>query len=332
MVDGYQLASQGVRLNERTPTTPQKNTTSEILRYPIKQIGDQDDYLKIQIIKYVAPGLGSVGENIFGLRTTEDALKQSGSIKNSIATIILPMPSNIQDNSSADWGSATMGPISAELAKSAYNGILSDNFVSSLASSIGSALGGIERVIQTGEGQKSFAAGTAAAAIQAATGQGDIGQLVSRASGQAFNQNVELLFNGVNMRSAFNFTFDMVPRSKEESERIKKIIRTFKVNMTPKKGRTDVKGGGLFIGPPNVFKLEYMSGGKLHPFLHTFKPSALVQMGVDYNGSGQYSSYPDATPVHMRLSLAFQELSPIYREDYLDGDDINQFKLPGTGY
>ena len=216
MVDGYQLASQGVGLNERTPTTPQKNTPSEILRYPIKQIGDQDDYLKIQIIKYVAPGLGSIGENVFGLRTTEDALKQSGSIKNSIATIILPMPSNIQDNSSADWGSATMGPISAELAKGVSNTILSDSPGSTLFESFKNAGMNLTNIIKTGEGQKSVAAGFAAGAIQSLTGQGDIGQLVSRASGQAFNQNVELLFNGVNMRSAFNFTFDMVPRSKEE--------------------------------------------------------------------------------------------------------------------
>ena len=330
MVDGYQLASQNIKLNERTPTTPQKNTSQEILRYPIKQIGNQDDYFKIQIIKYKPPSFQNTGT--FALKTTEDVLKQSESIKTSIATIILPMPSNIQDNSSADWGSATLDPASAALGRAAYNGVLSDQFLSSVANSIGSALGNVASLIKTGEGQKSFAAGTAAAGIKAVMGQGDITQIVSRETGQAFNQNVELLFNGVNMRPAFNFTFDLVPRSREESERIKKIIRTFKVHMTPKKGRTDISGGGLFVGAPDVFKLEYMSGGELHPFLHTFKPSALVQMNVDYNGSGQYASYSDATPVHMRLTLQFQELSPIYREDYLDGDDINQFKLPGTGY
>lgn len=330
MVDGYQLAYRGIDLSERTPTTPQKRGQSGILRYPIKQIGDQDDYLKIQIIKYVPPGIG--GERIFSLGTTEEALEKSGSIKNSIATIILPMPSNIQDDSSANWGSAEMNPVSTALAKAAYGTMLSKDPAMEIAQKIKTALGGIGDIINSGEGQKAVAASGAAAAIMAATGQGDINQLVSRASGQAFNQNVELLFSGVNMRSAFNFTFDMVPRSKEESERIKSIIRTFKVHMTPKKGSVDSSNGGLFVGAPNVFKLQYMSGRSPHPFLHTFKPSALVQMSVDYNGSGQYSSYPDATPVHMRLTLKFQELSPIYREDYLDGDDINQFKLPGTGY
>jgi len=32
----------------------------------------------------------------------------------------------------------------------------------------------------------------------------------------------------------------------------------------------------------------------------------------------------------MNLSLQFQELSPIYKEDYID--DAGNFKLPGTGY
>lgn len=122
------------------------------------------------------------------------------------------------------------------------------------------------------------------------------------------------------MRPAFNFTFDMVPRDNKESAVIKTIIRTFKKNMTPQKGTPDQNGGGLFVSAPNVFKLEYMSGGRQHPFLHTFKPCALTQMSVNYNGSRQYATYADATPVHMQLTLQFQELSPIYAEDYKSTD------------
>ena len=134
------------------------------------------------------------------------------------------------------------------------------------------------------------------------------------------DENVELLFNGVTMRPAFNFTFDMVPRDSKESKEIKTIIRTLKKNMTPQKGTPGVDGGGLFVKAPNVFKLEYMSGGKQHPFLHRFKPCALTQMSVNYNGSAQYATYADATPVHMQLTLQFQELTPIYAEDYKDSD------------
>lgn len=281
------------------------------LRYPLKNIGPQDDYFKIQVIEYKAPGLELTGG--FALRTTEQAL---GTVKGSLATIILPMPANIQDNNAADWTSGTMNPLQASLANAAASAVLSDNIAGSIAESIKKFGVNIGSAVATGEGQGGVVAGSAAAAMQAALGQGDINQTISRAQGVVFNQNVELLFNGVSLRPAFQFTFDMVPRSKSESDRIKEIIRTFKQNMTPKKGDPSVAGGGLFVKAPNVFKLEYMSGRKIHPFLHRFKPCALTQMNVNYNGSAQYATYPDATPVHMQMTLQFQELSPIYAENY----------------
>lgn len=284
------------------------------LRYPLSNIGPQDDYFKIQVLKYEYPSLNLTGG--FALRTTEEALRQTGSIKTSLATIILPMPATIQDNNAADWQSGTLNPITAGLAAGANAAVLSNNVAASLGQSITKLLQNIGSVTETGEGQSAIAAGTAAAAVQAATGQGNINQIISRATGQVFNENVELLFNGVTMRPAFNFTFDMVPRYKNESDTVKTIIRTLKKNMTPQKGRPDVNGGGLFVKAPNVFKLEYMSGGNHHPFLHRFKPCALTQMSVNYNGSAQYATYADATPVHMQLTLQFQELSPIYAEDY----------------
>ncbi len=292
------------------------------LRYPSKFIGSQDDYFLIQIIEYQPPGLGLTGG--FALGTTEQAL----SVKTAIDRIILPMPANIQDNNAADWTTGTMNPIAATLSSAAQAAILGANPAASLIQSSGKFFENIGDAVSSGEGQQGAAAAAAAMAVQAAIGQGNINQLVSRATGQVFNQNVELLFNGVTMRPAFQFTFDMVPRSQSEAKTIKEIIRKFKKNMTPKKGTPETSGGGLFVKAPNVFKLQYMSGGNIHPFLHKFKPCALTQMSVNYNGSAQYATYPDATPVHMQMSLQFQELSPIYAEEY---DNTEEGKL-GVGY
>jgi hypothetical protein len=304
---------------------------SNYLRYPIKNIGSQDDYFKIQVIKYEAPGLNLTGG--FALRTTEEALQQSGSIKTSLATIILPMPANIQDNNAADWVSGNMNPLEASLVNAAASAVLSDNIAGSIAKSLKQFGVNLGNAVATGEGQGGVVAGSAAAAMRAVLGQGNVDSIISRAQGVVFNQNVELLFNGVSMRPAFQFSFDMVPRSQEESIMIKRIIRTFKINMTPQKGNPNESGGGLFVKAPNIFKLEYMSGGKEHPFLHRFKPCALTQMSVNYNGSNRYATYPDATPVNMQLSLQFQELSPIYAENYFENDDFTKpFKFNGVGY
>jgi hypothetical protein len=314
-------------MNPQTPT----------FRYPLNNIESGDDYFKIHILKYQPPGLGLTGG--FALRTSEQALDeagiqgQAGSITKPLAYIILPMPSNIADNNSADWTSGTMDPIASSVSSAAQAAILASNSAASLIQSGEKFFGNLKDAVSNGGGQQGIAAAAAAMAVQAALGQGSINQLVSRATGQAFNQNVELLFGGVTMRPAFTFIFDMVPRSEKEAQRIKEIIRTFKVNMTPRKGSTSSDGNGLFITAPNVFKLEYMSGPSPHPFLHRFKPCALTGMSVNYNGSARYMTYSDATPVHMQLTLNFQELSPIYREDYFnDPETETQFKFEGTGY
>ena len=86
-------------------------------------------------------------------------------------------------------------------------------------------------------------------------------------------------------------------------------------------------GQGIFIKSPSVFHLEYKSGNRNHPYLNRFKMCALTGMSVDYTGSGTYATYSDATPVHIRLDMTFQELTPIYAEDYDTPEGLN-----GTGY
>jgi hypothetical protein len=125
----------------------------------------------------------------------------------------------------------------------------------------------------------------------------------------------------------------MVPRSKKESDQIKDIIRFFKSESAAQKGAAGGDAAGLFLKSPSVFKLQYMSGGKPHPFLNQFKMCALNAMSVNYTASGTYATYSDATPVHMNMSLTFQELTPIYREDYMEsGGKTYKSSIKGTGF
>ena len=80
-------------------------------------------------------------------------------------------------------------------------------------------------------------------------------QIIARATGQVFNPNLELLFNGVNLR-VFPFTFEFFPRNRDEAEEVKLILRRLKYSMLPEKGGA----AGLFIKAPYIFQLEYMKG------------------------------------------------------------------------
>ena len=66
-------------------------------------------------------------------------------------------------------------------------------------------------------------------------------------------------------------------------------------------------GGGIFLNSPDLFLLRYLSGGRDHPFLNSFKPCALTSLSVNYTGGGTYATYSDSTPVHMKVSMVFKE-------------------------
>ena len=51
----------------------------------------------------------------------------------------------------------------------------------------------------------------------------------------------------------------------------------------------------------------------------------LTDMKINYAASGTYSTFYDGTPSHMSVSCSFQEVNPVYQEDF---DDAGQ----GVGF
>ena len=223
------------------------------------------------------------------------------------------MPQGITDSMAAGWSADGYNPLEAVAVSTLSS--FTQGEANKGGQIISDAMAGIQNTLQSDGAVDALTAGTTKAAINAITGgEGGVNQVLSRATGQILNNNVELLFNSVQLRGSFQFQFDLIPRNSDEGDDIKQIIRTFKKSMVPtrKSGST---GGEVFIQAPNVFRINYMQGARPHPFLNKFKVCALTGMTVDYSASG-YSSYEDSTPVHMRLNLSMQELSPIYSEDY----------------
>ena len=84
-------------------------------------------------------------------------------------------------------------------------------------------------------------------------------------------------------------------------------------------------GGGVLIKQPDIFQLRYMKGSAEHPFLNKFLPMHLTDIKINYSQSGTYSTFYDGTPTHMSLSCSFQEVNPVYQEDYAEAGE-------GVGY
>lgn len=266
----------------------------EIYKYPTSIDSNKQDYIKFNVVSYVA----SKPNNKDALLLTKDTTKKE--IK---ATIILPIQPSITDLNSVDWNGLGLNPVDLALygiSSGAVNG--SPEQVQSVLSQLGTSITkdpNVQKAITLYLKQKAVG----------------VEGLLSRFSGAIVNPNLELLFQGVQLRP-FNFTFRLSPRDDDEAKQVKNIIRAFKEAMTPQ-----VASGGLFLATPYVFDIKYVTPGKEnHPSLNRIKTCALQSCSVDYTPDGSYMTFNDneKTMTSYNLTLQFQELEPITSKDYTD--------------
>ena len=346
------LTSSTKKASGQSTSDSQGTTKPKIFqyRYPLKRIEEGSDYLAISVLDYEKVGLDlkatakenekentitfynkdkkeiqgkPLNSSLFDISSKSAKERFAGNGKNIKGMIYLPVPQNIQDTTSVTWGEDSLDPLSAFGLSFGADALKDPGAaVREYLSLSGAALG---QLAKDGPTKDVFVAAIAGQAYGALGGNVSTSGLIARATGQVFNPNMELLFQGVNIRS-FSFTFNFVARSMREGEEIKKIIRTFKKSMTPSNSAT-TGAAGVFIKSPQIFQLEYKKGSGKHPFLNSFLPMALTNVAVNYTGSNTYTTYYDGTPVHITMQLDFQELNPLYTEDYDSGDG-----LIGVGY
>ena len=266
-------------------------------------------------------GMGDV--NITPTFTNADTRIRNASKRRKLTkyNIELPMPQEIQDSQSINWGDDRINAI--QLAGvSAAGRLLSQD----LGATINDTRKAVE-VLNSGvripgvnvETQNAIRAALAGGAIGALGGNVSPRSIISRTTGQVLNNNLELLFNGVNLRT-FPYSITFSPRNPDEADVVKKIIRALKMSMSAKAGEFNQNAQGLFIKSPDLFQLQYLRDGNDHPFLNNFKLCALTGMNINYTNAGTYTSYSDGTPVNIRMDVVFKEINPVYAEDYLPGN------------
>jgi hypothetical protein len=311
-------------------------------RYPLGKLNETSDFLQINIVDYKQPGkfttergIREITETVndrtitrptvvsksFAIRDRKTNPLVNTNVKSDFGSIILPIPSNIQDGNSVNFGPGNLDGLTASVLDYALNtvGAGSISSLNDMGKFIETALGRAVGVISNPEALAYFNRNIAAAAANIPFG-GNLtaSQLLARQTGNILNPNMELLFEGVNLRS-FKFSFKLTPRGPQEAAEVKNIIRTLKKNMTP-------QIDGIYLNTPNIFELTYKKGSNDHPFLHKFKQCALTDMSVNYTGEGVYATYGGSvkdgggTPVSMIMDLGFKELEPIYSGDYEDSD------------
>jgi hypothetical protein len=302
---------------------------SGLLLYPIDILKDQQDTLQITMYRYKAPLEGVFSGKVNPADIFKQGLQRNSALKEPIATTVLPIPSGIQDNNAISWGDDTMNNMTAAVTAGMIKNIGPQMGIQAALGLLNSTTGGN---LPTGAANQATALINAGADLNNPLVKTAITSLLlknagfevpaetilARGFGIVPNSNLELLFQGPTLRQ-FGFTWRMSPRSEPEARNVKRIIRMFKQGSAPRKLNSQSGAGAasLFLGTPNVFKLSYKTAGnKEISGLNKFKICALVNMSVVYAPDGQWAAYAEGQPVSVQMTLNFQEIEPVYENDY----------------
>ncbi len=273
------------------------------LRYPADLQIDYQDVIQFNMLRYeprnintsANQGLGSLGE-------------RSNYTSRIIGKVFLPIPGGISDTNAVTWGGDEMTPLEKSLAEFA-NSFITEG-ASAAADTAGTQLGNVQK------SSSDLRTGVAAIFTSQAVGKSNI---LSRTKGAVFNPNMELLFSGPTLRP-FNFTFKLSARGTKDRDQIRQIIRFFKQGMAVQRTQSQ-----LFLKAPHTFKIQYLHKNKDHSYLNLIKECALQSFTVNYTPEGNYMTFADGMMTSYEISMQFQELEPIFNDDYgnLDGKSID---------
>ena len=267
-------------------------------------------------------------------------------LKKFVAMVKLPMPNDITDSNAVAWGDDVMNGMSAAVTSA----VMANPAAGMLGAGVGmfsqpvgkmltlalagmnnggivgpdgkrdASLSGLSKALfaklQTDGGEAIMKTNLGAGILGALGVNVTPESLLSRGFGVIPNSNVELLFNNVTLRD-FQFSWRMSPRDEQEALEVKRIIRFFKQGMAAKTMKSKAGGSTLYLGTPNIFRLQYRTAsGKIIEGVNRIKPCAVVGCAVNYTPDGQWSAYDEGQPVSCTISIQMKELEPVYASDY----------------
>lgn len=280
-----------------------KNVKNISYTYPNNLGSNGQDYIKFDKFEYISKPINTRSRNL-----TEQT-QISNNIVNPLGTVRLPIQPSITDSNNVNWGSGDMNPLAA------YAAALSIQGQESLTEALRTATQDATKFIEATKIDPSYANALRVWLASEAVG---INGLLPRVTGAIVNPNLELLFQGPQLRP-FNFSFKLSPRSSEEAAQVRQIIRFFKQGMSVQKASSQI-----FLKTPDVFNITYMDGTdskkEYHQSLNRIKTCALLSASVDYTPDGSYMTFNDNehTMTSYQLTLSFSEIDPVYNDDYVN--------------
>lgn len=146
----------------------------------------------------------------------------------------------------------------------------------------------------------------ALAGAEAFTGLTGTQDAYNKANNQAVNNHMEVMFRGIGFRN-FSFDFKFFPKNAREMDVLKGAIQTFKYHMHPAFKNA---GETSYFTPPSKFSINVSSGDIYNGYVD----AVLVDMSINYSGSGVAAYHSDGEPVEVDLTLQFKETKYLTKE------------------
>ena len=141
----------------------------------------------------------------------------------------------------------------------------------------------------------------------------------SVAAGVATNPYTRTAYETTNIRT-FSFSFKLVAQNAEESETAKKIERTFRKFLYPK------RAGSIALVYPPLFQIRFFSEGeeRTNNYMPNIKPCYLTGLETTFNSTTVAMHKGTGAPVEVDISLAFQEERVLVRQDLYENDSTTE--------
>ena len=241
--------------------------------------------------------------------------------KSVYCTVTLPLPQNLSTSWQATWNGQSLGPVGAAAARNApeligavqqaaqgnvggaidkLKSVLGKEGLSLDSTSLKEVAGNLalyygSELTASAGGLLGAKGGVAGGILGAGLGQAVQGVTVG--AGVARNPYLAAAFEGVNFKT-HNFSWNIVPKNKKESDTLRSIISAFRNAMLP--GENKLKH---FYDYPKQFGIT-LSDNK---YLFDIKTSVLTSFDVNFHGKGAQYHYPTNAPIEVTLNASFLE-------------------------
>lgn len=239
-------------------------------------------------------------------------------------SVNLYMPQQIQFRDAASYNNINLGAVGA-MAEAGVAGGMNGN---TAAAAVQGGIQGLKAMFQGQQSMGGEALSRVIAAGVASKINDTAGGIARGTTRTTINPNARTLFEAPIIRE-FNFTFRLIPSSRQEAEEINKIVKYFRSELYP----TEIflEQGGVSVGYefPKQFQITLLHRGQEIPntkILPCYLTSCSTthnptQMGMFYNG--QNAGYFNETTI----DLVFREVRALSKFD-VDNETINSISVP----